>query len=108
LRSFGAPWVARLGQGVRGELGVEVEQLAGLLRRVQDAVADERDSSGVVAPVLQPPQAPHDDIESGALTDISDNSAHGVKSSGVGGGDTKPAVLRASRGAACSDWTPHP
>ncbi len=70
------------GQRVGRQLGVEVGQLAGLLGRDDRAVEHERDAGGVVAAVLQPSQTTDDNLFGRALSDVPNNSAHGVKTTG--------------------------
>ena len=65
-----------LGQRMGGQLGIEIEQFAGFLRRRDGAVMHECDPAGVITAVFQPPQTPHDHLERRALTHVSDDSAH--------------------------------
>ena len=66
----------RLRKRVGTEQGLEVDELASLLADLEAAVGNDRDPGGVVAAVLQAPQARYDDLECLLLPDIPNDSAH--------------------------------
>ena len=91
LRSVGPavgrpPGVADADRGRRerlvGEHLLQVGQLAGLLRRAQLAVGDDRDPRGVVAPVLEPAQPVQDDVPGVLRTDVTHDAAHFTEGTG--------------------------
>ena len=87
LRSFGRPWVAQrvwarpiaaCGRPI-GDGRLEVGELAGPLLDEQVAgVVDQGDARGVVAAVLEAPEAFDEDRARLAGTRITDDAAHGV------------------------------
>ena len=57
--------------------GLQVNQPAGAPAHRQSAAAvDQRDTGGVIAPVLHPAQRIHHDIAGGTVPDVADDSAH--------------------------------
>jgi hypothetical protein len=70
---------ARLRQWVVGQRLVEVRELAGPLACSDLSVADEGDAGGVVAAVLQPAQALHDDLQGRLAADVTHDAAHGCQ-----------------------------
>jgi hypothetical protein len=74
----GVPDARRAGrQRPAVQLLLQVEELAGLLRRRQPAVGQDGDARRVVAPVLQPLQPGHHDLERGLRPHVSHDSTHG-------------------------------
>ena len=61
-----------------GENRFELGELAGRLVDAHRAAGDQRDARGVVAAVLEPFQARHQDRSGGPVADVSDDSAHGA------------------------------
>ena len=109
-RAVGGPaGVADAGGGGRqravGQRALEVGQLAGALRRRQLAVGQQGDARGVVAAVLQPPQALDDHVEGRLVADVTHDAAHGcqgihaVSAPSVASVDRPSAVRRSRPGA---------
>jgi hypothetical protein len=69
---------------------LEVGQLARLLGQVQPPVGHHGHTGGVVAAVLQAPEAVHDHLHGGLRTYVADDSTHGPNPTG-----RRPADLRA-------------
>ncbi len=96
LASVGAPWVAQrvcpipVVDGGSGSSASAFSRLASLparLRHAMPAVGDQGDPGGVVAAVLQPPQALDDDVLRLLVADVPHDAAHGPESIGPPGGD---------------------
>ena len=91
----------------------ELGELAGRLVDAHRAAGDQRDARGVVAAVLEPFQAGHQNRSRAPVADVSDDSAHGSgllfgsHRGRVGGVVTEPSPLRSGRARTHASGSSH-